>query len=281
MHPSSTTSTPFSVKDILRLDYHDDYESEFLMNDQVVPMHHHQFARDASRTDEFYDCRSEQCVSSMQERLGAPNSAAEEEMHKKGEMCAVLQRLFSRVWCAFTHAALQKIIGSDSSPDGHSDSKGQARPRRKPRVLFSQSQVSELERRFSQQRYLSAPEREHLAHVLKLTSTQVKIWFQNRRYKCKRQRQDKSLEMAGFPAAPRRVAVPVLVRNGQLCGAAPAPYNVAVGHYNHVFGNSSLYGYHSMSPSAGVSSNQLIELTNHAEGLCNQFQASLHAVRGW
>ncbi|KFQ80601.1 Homeobox protein Nkx-2.5, partial [Phaethon lepturus] len=48
------------------------------------------------------------------------------------------------------------------------------RKRRKPRVLFSQAQVYELERRFKQQKYLSAPERDHLANVLKLTSTQVK-----------------------------------------------------------------------------------------------------------
>uniref|UniRef100_A0A3Q2XQ46 NK2 homeobox 3 n=1 Tax=Hippocampus comes TaxID=109280 RepID=A0A3Q2XQ46_HIPCM len=71
------------------------------------------------------------------------------------------------------------------------------RSRRRPRVLFSQAQVLELERRFKQQRYLSAPEREHLASALKLTSNQVKIWFQNRRYKCKRQRQDRTLEALG------------------------------------------------------------------------------------
>lgn len=63
---------------------------------------------------------------------------------------------------------------------------GKARSKRKPRVLFSQGQVLELERRFRMQRYLSAPEREVLAKGLNLSPTQVKIWFQNRRYKCKR-----------------------------------------------------------------------------------------------
>ncbi|GAB0090653.1 Muscle-specific homeobox protein tinman [Sergentomyia squamirostris] len=63
---------------------------------------------------------------------------------------------------------------------------GKVRAKRKPRVLFSQAQVLELERRFRLQRYLSAPEREVLAQTLSLTPTQVKIWFQNRRYKCKR-----------------------------------------------------------------------------------------------
>lgn len=34
-------------------------------------------------------------------------------------------------------------------------------------------QVYELERRFKQQKYLSAPEREHLASLIHLTPTQV------------------------------------------------------------------------------------------------------------
>ncbi|XP_070181048.1 homeobox protein Nkx-2.1-like isoform X2 [Littorina saxatilis] len=63
--------------------------------------------------------------------------------------------------------------------------------RRKRRILFSQAQVYELERRFKQQKYLSAPEREHLASMINLTPTQVKIWFQNHRYKNKRMQKDK------------------------------------------------------------------------------------------
>ncbi|XP_066093702.1 homeobox protein Nkx-2.4 [Saccopteryx bilineata] len=102
-----------------------------------------------------------------------------------------------------------------------------AAPRRKRRVLFSQAQVYELERRFKQQKYLSAPEREHLASMIHLTPTQVKIWFQNHRYKMKRQAKDKAAQQlqqeAGLapppppPPSPRRVAVPVLVKDGKPC----------------------------------------------------------------
>ncbi|CAI5450852.1 unnamed protein product [Caenorhabditis angaria] len=65
--------------------------------------------------------------------------------------------------------------------------------RRKRRVLFSQAQVYELERRFKQAKYLTAPEREQLANSIRLTPTQVKIWFQNHRYKCKRQEKEKAM----------------------------------------------------------------------------------------
>ncbi|NWW15367.1 NKX24 protein, partial [Falcunculus frontatus] len=88
-----------------------------------------------------------------------------------------------------------------------------------------------LERRFRQQRYLSAPEREHLASLIHLTPTQVKIWFQNHRYKMKRQAKDKAAAQQLHPdggggggggglcqqPSPRRVAVPVLVKDGKPC----------------------------------------------------------------
>lgn len=93
--------------------------------------------------------------------------------------------------------------------------------RRKRRVLFTQAQVYELERRFKQQKYLSAPEREHLASVIHLTPTQVKIWFQNHRYKCKRQAKEKAMAEQNqhnqSASSPRRVAVPLLVKDGKPC----------------------------------------------------------------
>ncbi|GCC25819.1 homeobox protein Nkx-2.4-like [Chiloscyllium punctatum] len=108
-----------------------------------------------------------------------------------------------------------------------------AAPRRKRRVLFSQAQVYELERRFKQQKYLSAPEREHLASMIHLTPTQVKIWFQNHRYKMKRQAKDKATQqmqqensLCQQQQSPRRVAVPVLVKDGKPCqngSSTPTP----------------------------------------------------------
>ncbi|XP_039387816.1 homeobox protein Nkx-2.2 [Mauremys reevesii] len=107
---------------------------------------------------------------------------------------------------------------ADESPDNDKEpsSAGESGKKRKRRVLFSKAQTYELERRFRQQRYLSAPEREHLASLIRLTPTQVKIWFQNHRYKMKRARAEKGMEVTPLPS-PRRVAVPVLVRDGKPC----------------------------------------------------------------
>ena len=112
--------------------------------------------------------------------------------------------------------------------------------KRKRRVLFTKSQTFELDRRFRIQKYLSAPEREALADMIGLTPTQVsddyshqsssffllqiKIWFQNHRYKMKRSRQEslkdplsysschEGLQHSSYlPTSNRRLMFPYLV----------------------------------------------------------------------
>ncbi|CAF3465047.1 unnamed protein product [Rotaria socialis] len=58
---------------------------------------------------------------------------------------------------------------------------------RRQRTAFTYEQLVALENKFKQTRYLSVCERLNLALSLSLTETQVKIWFQNRRTKWKKQ----------------------------------------------------------------------------------------------
>lgn len=113
------------------------------------------------------------------------------------------------------------LDGGEGDKKDAPSSGGDSSKKRKRRVLFSKAQTYELERRFRQQRYLSAPEREHLASIIRLTPVQVKIWFQNHRYKLKRARQEKGLADINPLPSPRRVAVPVLVKDGIPCQRSP------------------------------------------------------------
>ena len=86
--------------------------------------------------------------------------------------------------------------------------------KKKTRTVFSRSQVFQLESTFDVKRYLSSSERAGLAATLHLTETQVKIWFQNRRNKWKRQLAA-DLEASAAPQPSQRVVrVPILYHDG-------------------------------------------------------------------
>ena len=57
---------------------------------------------------------------------------------------------------------------------------------KRPRTAFSSEQLGRLKREFDENRYLTEERRRNLATELGLNENQIKIWFQNKRAKLKK-----------------------------------------------------------------------------------------------
>lgn len=77
-----------------------------------------------------------------------------------------------------TKSGADKSNGGANAKDKKDSKKG--------RATFSGNQIDELEKAFLSTQYLTNSERSRLAERLSLSESQVKIWFQNRRTKCRR-----------------------------------------------------------------------------------------------
>ncbi|XP_043286185.1 zinc finger CCCH domain-containing protein 18 [Venturia canescens] len=70
--------------------------------------------------------------------------------------------------------------------------------KKKARTTFTGRQIFALEKQFEKKKYLSSSERVDMAKMLNVTETQVKIWFQNRRTKWKKQDNISNAEAAEY-----------------------------------------------------------------------------------
>uniref|UniRef100_A0A7E4UZH6 Homeobox domain-containing protein n=1 Tax=Panagrellus redivivus TaxID=6233 RepID=A0A7E4UZH6_PANRE len=74
--------------------------------------------------------------------------------------------------------------------------------RRKRRVIFTPDQIAAMEAQFKISKYPKSEERDALAKKIKLTSQQVKIWFQNQRFKMNKQNKEDSLDNSTSSSSP-------------------------------------------------------------------------------
>ncbi|XP_072515481.1 homeobox protein pnx [Salminus brasiliensis] len=119
------------------------------------------------------------------------------------------------------------------------------RKARRVRTAFTLEQLRVLEQSFQSSHYLSVLERHVIATALRLSETQVKIWFQNRRTKWKKAREGQGAEeQSHFTIMPPAIIpnVPFTPTVASCHQAAPVPihFQAPQSYFTHTYPYNAL-----------------------------------------
>ncbi|XP_026911238.2 homeobox protein Hox-D3 [Acinonyx jubatus] len=133
---------------------------------------------------------------------GAPAKKAKGGPNASGSSATISKQIFP--WMKESRQNSKQKNGCAAAGESCEDKSPPGPASKRVRTAYTSAQLVELEKEFHFNRYLCRPRRVEMANLLNLTERQIKIWFQNRRMKYKKDQKAKGILHSPAGQSPER-----------------------------------------------------------------------------